>query len=225
MLQPGDRVVAGVSGGADSVCLLFLLLEWRREFPLDIAVVHVNHGIRPEAGEDARYVEKLCGEHRIPFFLTEADVRQRSILEKCSEEEAGRRTRYEAFDKAAEEWGATKIAVAHNSNDRSETQLFHLFRGSGIRGLASILPVRGRIIRPILCLERWEIEDFLTQQGIFYCKDATNDEDDYTRNRIRHHILPYAEQNIARGCVAHMNQTAEMLARRRNIWSCRRRRQ
>ena len=212
MLQPGDRVVAGVSGGADSVCLLFLLLEWRREFPLDIAVVHVNHGIRPEAGEDARYVEKLCGEHRIPFFLTEADVRQRSILEKCSEEEAGRRTRYEAFDKAAEEWGATKIAVAHNSNDRSETQLFHLFRGSGIRGLASILPVRGRIIRPILCLERWEIEDFLTQQGIFYCKDATNDEDDYTRNRIRHHILPYAEQNIARGCVAHMNQTAEMLA-------------
>ena len=71
MLQPGDRVVAGVSGGADSVCLLFLLLEWRREFPLDIAVVHVNHGIRPEAGEDARYVEKLCGEHRIPFFLTE----------------------------------------------------------------------------------------------------------------------------------------------------------
>ena len=212
MLQPGDRVVAGVSGGADSVCLLFLLLEWRREFPLDIAVVHVNHGIRPEAGEDARYVEKLCGEHRIPFFLTEADVRQRSILEKCSEEEAGRRTRYEAFDKAAEEWGATKIAVAHNSNDRSETQLFHLFRGSGIRGLASILPVRGWIIRPILCLERWEIEDFLTQQGIFYCKDATNDEDDYTRNRIRHHILPYAEQNIARGCVAHMNQTAEMLA-------------
>ncbi len=161
MLQPGDRVVAGVSGGADSVCLLFLLLEWRREFPLDIAVVHVNHGIRAEAGEDARYVETLCGEHRIPFFLTEADVRQRSILEKCSEEEAGRRTRYEAFDKAAEEWGATKIAVAHNSNDRSETQLFHLFRGSGIRGLASILPVRGRIIRPILCLERWEIEDFL----------------------------------------------------------------
>ena len=139
-------------------------------------------------------------------------MRQRAILEKCSEEEAGRRTRYEAFDKAAEEWGATKIAVAHNSNDRSETQLFHLFRGSGIRGLASILPVRGRIIRPILCLERWEIEDFLTQQGIFYCKDATNDEDDYTRNRIRHHILPYAEQNIARGCVAHMNQTAELLA-------------
>lgn len=133
-------------------------------------------------------------------------------MEKISEEEAGRRTRYEAFEKAAKEWGATKIAVAHNSNDRSETQLFHLFRGSGIRGLASILPVRDRIIRPLLCLERWEIEKFLQQRGIVYCKDATNEEDDYTRNRIRHHILPYAEQNIVKGCVAHMNQTAELLA-------------
>ena len=212
MLQAHDRVVAGVSGGADSVCLLFLLLEWQKICPIDIAVVHVNHGIRAEAGEDARYVEKLCEERKIPYFLTRADVRDRAGREKISEEEAGRRTRYEAFEQAAQDWGATKIAVAHNSNDRSETQLFHLFRGSGIRGLASILPVRDNIIRPILCLERWEIEDFLTQQGIFYCKDATNDEDDYTRNRIRHHILPYAEQNIARGCVTHMNQTAELLA-------------
>ena len=212
MLQPGDRVVAGVSGGADSVCLLFLLLEWQKEVPTDIAVVHVDHGIRAEAGEDARYVEQLCAERGIPFFLTRADVRGRAGQEKISEEEAGRRTRYEAFERAARDWGATKIAVAHNSNDRSETQLFHLFRGSGIRGLASILPVRDRIIRPLLCLERWEIEEFLGQRGIPYCRDATNDEDDYTRNRIRHHILPYAEQNIVKGCVAHMNQTAELLA-------------
>ena len=212
MLQAHDRVVAGVSGGADSVCLLFLLLEWQKICPIDIAVVHVNHGIRAEAGEDARYVEQLCKARGIPFFLTRADVRDRAAREKISEEEAGRRTRYETFEQVAEGWGATKIAVAHNSNDRSETQLFHLFRGSGIRGLASILPVRDNIIRPILCLERWEIEDFLTQQGIAYCKDVTNDEDDYTRNRIRHHILPYAEQNIARGCVAHMNRTAELLA-------------
>ena len=212
MLQAGDRVVAGVSGGADSVCLLFLLLEWQKEVPTDIAVVHVDHGIRAEAGEDARYVEQLCAEKGIPFFLTRAEVRERAGREKISEEEAGRRTRYEAFDRAAEEWGATKIAVAHNSNDRSETQLFHLFRGSGIRGLASILPVRDRIIRPLLCLERWEIEEFLRQRGIPYCRDVTNDEDDYTRNRIRHHILPYAEQNIVKGCVTHMNQTAELLA-------------
>ena len=119
MLQAGDRVVAGVSGGADSVCLLFLLLEWQKEVPTDIAVVHVDHGIRAEAGEDARYVEQLCEERGIPFFLTRAEVRNRARMEKISEEEAGRRTRYEAFEKAAKEWGATKIAVAHNSNDRS----------------------------------------------------------------------------------------------------------
>ena len=122
--------------------------------------------------------------------------------------------------------GATKIAVAYNSNDRAETQLFHLFRGSGIRGLASILPVRDRIIRPLLCLERWEIEKFWQQRGIVYCKDATNEEDDYTRNRIRHHILPYAEQNIVKGCVAHMNQTAESAGvRQRTIWNCRQKKQ
>ena len=220
MLQAGDRVVVGVSGGADSACLLFLLLEWQKEVPTDIAVVHVDHGIRAEAGEDARYVEQLCEERGIPFFLTRAEVRNRARMEKISEEEAGRRTRYEAFEKAAKEWGATKIAVAHNSNDRSETQLFHLFRGSGIRGLASILPVRDRIIRPLLCLERWEIEKFLQQRGIVYCKDATNEEDDYTRNRIRHHILPYAEENIVKCCVAHMNQTAELLEFSRRMRCC-----
>ena len=212
MLQPGDRVVAGVSGGADSVCLLFLLLEWRKVHPLEIAVVHVNHGIRAEASEDAAYVERLCREQEIPYYLTETDVRARTEREKCSEEEAGRRTRYEAFERVARELGGAKIAVAHNSNDRSETQLFHLFRGSGIRGLASILPVRGEIIRPLLCLERQEIEEALRDRGIAYCTDATNAGDDYTRNRIRHHILPYAEENIVHGCVAHMNQTAELLA-------------
>ena len=105
MLQAGDRVVAGVSGGADSVCLLFLLLEWQKEVPTDIAVVHVDHGIRTEAGEDARYVEQLCEERGIPFFLTRAEVRNRARMEKISEEEAGRRTRYEACEKAAKEWG------------------------------------------------------------------------------------------------------------------------
>ena len=160
MLQAGDRVVAECFWRGRLGLPLILLLEWQKEVPTDIAVVHVDHGIRAEAGEDAQYVEQLCEERGIPFFLTRAEVRNRARMEKISEEEAGRRTRYEAFEKAAKEWGATKIAVAHNSNDRSETQLFHLFRGSGIRGLASILPVRDRIIRPLLCLERWEIEKF-----------------------------------------------------------------
>ena len=211
MLQEGDRVVVGVSGGADSVCLLFLLLEWQKENQLDIAVVHVNHGIRAEAGEDARYVETICADRNLPFFLTQADVRDRARREKSSEEEAGRRTRYEAFDKVATEWGATKIAVAHNSNDRSETQLFHLFRGTGLAGACGIRPVQGEIIRPLLFLERKEIEQWLQEQGISFCTDATNLGDDYTRNRIRHHILSYAEEEIVHGATANMNRAAKQL--------------
>lgn len=212
MLEPGDRVVAGISGGADSVCLLFVLLEWAKSIPIELAVVHVNHGIRQEAGEDAVYVETLCQKHGIAFYLIEEDVRQKAIEGKCSEEDAGRKIRYEAFHRVAKEWGASKIAVAHNSNDRSETMLFHLFRGSGIKGLSSIQPVRENIIRPILCLERAEIEQYLQVQGIAYCQDATNETDDYTRNRIRHHIIPYVEQEIVQGCVQHMAQSAEMLS-------------
>ena len=212
MLKPGDRVVAGISGGADSVCLLFVLLEWAKVCPLELAIVHVNHGIRKEAGEDAAYVKSLCEAHCLPFYLVEKDVRERAEQEKCSEEEAGRKTRYEAFEAVAKEIGADYIAVAHNSNDRSETMLFHLFRGSGIKGLGSIQPVRDNIIRPILCLERKEIEAYLEDRGITYCQDATNATDDYTRNRIRHHILPYAEEHVVQGAIAHMARSAEMLS-------------
>lgn len=211
MLKAHDRVVAGISGGADSVCLLFVLLEWAKCRPLSLAVVHVNHQIRPEAQQDADYVEELCREQGICFYPFSVDVRQRAAREGISEEEAGRCARYEAFEQAAKDFGADRIAVAHNSNDRAETMLFHLFRGSGIRGLGSIRPVRDRIIRPILCLERREVEAYLTERNILYCRDATNGADDYTRNRIRHHILPFAEQKVSQGCIGHMAQTADML--------------
>ncbi len=212
MLCPGDRVAVGVSGGADSVCLLFLLLSLRRKMDLSLAAVHVNHCLRKEAGEDARYVEKLCAEQGVAFFLVERDVEKEAKALKCSVEEAGRKVRYEAFGQAAESFRADKIAVAHNSNDRSETMLFHLFRGSGIRGLGSIRPVRGNIIRPLLCLERREIEAYLADRGIDYCRDASNDKDCYTRNRIRRNVLPYVEKEIAPGCIPRMAQTAELLS-------------
>ncbi len=213
MLQPSDKVVVGVSGGADSVCLLLLLLAYAKRVPISLAVCHVNHGIRKEAGEDAAYVEVLCRQQRLPFYLKNADVRARAAEKRCSEEEAGRCIRYETFEEIATEIQANKIAVAHNCNDRSETMLFHLFRGTGVKGLASIQPVRESVIRPILCLKREEIEEYLSEAGISYCTDATNAEDSYTRNRIRHHILPYAEQEIVRDCVSHMAQTAEVLSK------------
>ena len=212
MLLPGERVVAGISGGADSVCLLFMLLEWRKRYGLELAVVHINHMIRGEAGEDARFVEDLCKRYEIPFYLREVDIPRLAEEQKRSEEEMGRICRYHAFGEVAELFHGDKIAVAHNRNDCCETMLFHLFRGSGVKGLAGIPPMRDKIIRPLLCVERREIEEYLAAVGQVFCRDVTNDADDYTRNRIRHSILSCAEEEIAPGCVQRMGQTAQLLA-------------
>ena len=211
MFEKGDRVVVGVSGGADSVCLLFVLLSLQKEWQLDLQVVHVNHGIRPDAGEDATYVRNLCEVNGLPFTLVEKDIPTEAKTSGCSEEEAGRMARYASFREALEESGG-KIAVAHNANDCAETMLFHLFRGTGMTGLLGIRPVREEIVRPLLCLERREIEEYLNARGILYRHDSTNDSDDYTRNKIRHHILEYAETDVVQGCVGNMMRTADILA-------------
>ena len=214
MIEADDTIVAGVSGGADSVCLLFVLSEIQKTIPFSLSVVHVNHGIREEACRDAEYVEKLCAEQGIPFYLVKEDVKAYAGQYGLSEEETGRIIRYQAFEKVLEQQNRNKkgkIAVAHHANDCAETMLFHLFRGSGLRGAVGIRPVNNHIIRPLLCLERKEIEAWLQERKIDYCHDNTNDGDDYTRNRIRHHILPLAEQEICNGAVAHMNKASEHL--------------
>ena len=216
MLSPGDTVVAGISGGADSVCLLHLLWELSKEIDFHLLVVHVHHGVREDADEDAAYVEKLCKQMQIPFFLKKVDMYAYAKEKGLSPEEAGRQLRYQAFEEvlAAEknlEQGSDKIAVAHNNNDRAETMLFHLFRGSGLKGLCGILPVREQVIRPLLCLDRAEIEEYLTERNIAFCIDSTNDEDTYTRNKIRHHILPFAENQICKNATAHIGETADIL--------------
>lgn len=212
MIVPGDKIIAGVSGGADSVCLLFLLLEYCRRVPVSLCAVHVNHCIRADSGQDAQFVESLCRELGVPFYLAREDVRGLAAREKLSEEDAGRIARYRAFRRAAEEMGGTKIAVAHNMGDNAETMLFHLFRGSGLKGLCGIAPVRGNVIHPLLCLERREVEAYLAERGISWRTDSTNGEDHYRRNRIRHHILPYAESEIAQGAARRMCRTAELLS-------------
>lgn len=212
MLSPGEKVVAGISGGADSVCLLLVLQEWSRRYGLELSVIHVHHGIREEAEGDLRFVEALCDRYGIPFLAEYADVPALAAKWRCGEEEAGRKFRYDAFERAAEKVDADRIAVAHNLNDLSETMLFHLFRGSGIRGLSGIPAVRGKVIRPLLCVERSEIEAYLKLSGQDFCHDRTNEEDAYTRNRIRHHVIPYVEEHIVSGCVQHMGQAARLFA-------------
>ena len=210
MVESGDVVITGVSGGADSVCLLLVLQKLAAELSISIEAVHINHGIRTEAAGDAEFVRRLCEDRGIPFHLICADVETQAKQEKMSTEEMGRKIRYEAFRQILGERKG-RIAVAHNSNDRAETMLFHLFRGTGLAGACGIRPVQGEIIRPLLFLERKEIEQWLQEQGISFCTDATNLGDDYTRNRIRHHILSYAEEEIVHGATPNMNRAAKQL--------------
>ncbi len=208
MIEEGDCVVAGVSGGADSVCLLLMLLEIRKVIPMEVRVVHVNHRIRTDAAKDAEYVRSLCLANQVPFTLVEEDVEAAARRLHLTTEEAGRNIRYAALEK---ELGIKKgrIAVAHNKNDSCETFLFHLFRGTSLKGLGGIQPVRDRVIRPLLCLSRDEIELFLQERKVSYCIDSTNLEDNYSRNRIRHHILDTAVREISPASVSHISDACE----------------
>ncbi len=207
MLREGDRVIIGVSGGPDSVCLLFLLHELAAGLKLDLHAVHVNHMLRTEADDEEQFVKDICKKLGISFHVAKADVHKYAEESGLSTEEAGRIIRYDAFRKVLGD-SAGRIAVAHNKNDLAETVIFNLFRGAGIRGLGGIEPVNGNIIRPILCLERRQIMEFLEKNHLQYVIDKSNLTDDYTRNRIRHHIIEYAEENIAGGCVANIARAA-----------------
>lgn len=195
MLAQGDRVVAGVSGGVDSVCLLFVLQKILESLDGRLYAAHINHGLRGgEADRDEEFVRRLCKERQIPFYVKSVNLREIARERKMTEEEAGRAVRYEFFRQTAGKTGALKIAVGHNANDNAETVLFHLIRGSGIKGLQGILPVQGEIIRPLLCVKREEIEKFAEENGLDFCMDKTNLDDTYTRNRIRHKLLPLMEE-------------------------------
>lgn len=212
MLQQSDKVIAGVSGGADSVCLLFVLLELQETIGFDLTVVHVNHQMRGEAADrDEEYVESLCATYEIPCVAYHRNVELIAKNRKQSMEEAGRNIRREAFCQTLEEKQGTKIALAHHKNDNAETLLLNLARGSGLKGLGGMAPVNGVYIRPLLCVERNEIELYLHRRGILYCTDGSNQSDVYTRNRIRNHVIPFLEHQVNARAVAHMSDAMEKL--------------
>jgi len=212
MLQSKDRLIVGVSGGADSVCLLFVLLELQKEIGFDMVAVHVNHGLRGQAADaDEAYVKELCRVHGIPCECYFENVELIAKNRKQSTEEAGREVRKTFFEQALATHRGTKIALAHHQNDSAETFLFHLSRGTGLKGLCGISPVKGNIIRPLLCVERKEIEAYLKKLGVSYCTDQTNASDEYTRNRVRRHMIPYMEEHLNEKTVAHMNDTMEQI--------------
>lgn len=197
MLQKGDSVVVGVSGGADSVCLLRILWKLRDEYSLKLLAVHVHHGIRgKEADEDAAFTEELCRQWQIPYRMIMRNIPKMAKQLGLSEEEAGRKARYEIFYQICEQEKYQKIAVAHHQNDNAETILWNFLRGSGLRGLAGMEPVRGMIIRPLLEVTRNQIEEWMRRQNLEWRVDSTNQLTDYTRNRLRLQLIPFIEQQL-----------------------------
>ena len=212
MLKKSDHVIVGISGGADSVCLLFVLKELQKEYGFKIAGVHVNHGLRGEAADnDEFFVKGLCEMMQIPLEIYHVNVRKIQKETGLSPEEAGREVRRESFEDMMKKYDGTKIALAHHMNDRAETVLLNLSRGTGAKGMTGIRPVNGVYIRPLLCVRREEIEKYLEEKGQNYCIDQTNLEDIYTRNRIRNHVLPYLETHINEKTIEHITGMAEQM--------------
>ena len=218
LIAAGDVVFAGVSGGADSMCLLEVLRAYRDKTEFELRVIHVEHGIRGEASvADAEYVQRFCEARTVPCEVIRVDAGAYAGAHGVSVEEAARELRYEAFESVAltaekmrggkcvgadgaaahsEEVRAVRvrIAVAHHMEDQAETVLWQMIRGSDLKGMGGMRPDRGRIIRPLLAVERSQIEAFLRGEGIGWREDATNQDKKYTRNRLRMDVLPVLEQ-------------------------------
>ncbi len=192
MLPPASSVVVGLSGGADSVALLHLLLSLREELSLcSVTAVHINHGLRgEEAARDQRFVEEICKKWDVPLTVYACDVASLAAEWGVGVEEAGRQVRYQQFRTCADALNNGYIATAHTASDNAETVLLHLCRGSGLHGLSGIPPVRGRIVRPLIDCTREEIEAYCKQHGLSYVTDSTNADVSYARNRIRQLVMP-----------------------------------
>ncbi len=197
LLKPGDRVICALSGGADSVALLWSMYLLREKWALTLCAAHFNHGLRGEESDrDEAFVRSLCQRLEIPLTVGRGEV----VRQGRGMEDAARRARYaflESLDSGA------SIATAHTADDNAETVLLHLLRGSGLRGLGGILPRRGRIIRPMLTVTRREVEDFLTQWSLRHVEDSSNQAGDFLRNRLRQQVMPVLRQEnpqFSRNC-------------------------
>ena len=224
LIPPGSTVLCAVSGGADSVAMLHILYRLRDKLDFALAAAHYNHNLRgAESDRDQRFVEQFvrlcCGEHRrmdgtvlpaVALYEGSGDVAGQARLRGTGVEETARDMRYAFLRQAAQKAGAGLIATAHTASDNAETILFHLARGSGLRGLGGILPRREEIIRPMLTVTRREVEDYLLHHCLPHMEDSSNFNDDYTRNRIRHQVLPVLEE-VSPGFLARVADTAALL--------------
>lgn len=218
MINSGEHVIMGVSGGMDSICLLYILNKLSSEWGFDLFAVHVNHMLRgAEAERDKKFVKDLCQKWGIPCMAVNTDVNLLASQKHLSIEEAGRQARYQAFEAAAaklcgkEKVHEAKIALAHHRDDNVETVLLNLARGAGVNGIKGIVPVnrRGKLtfIRPLLGVGRDDIEKYVAEAGLPFVTDSTNTRDDYARNKIRLRVIPELQKVNSR-VSEHINETA-----------------
>ncbi len=211
MLPKGTKLLCAVSGGADSMCLLKLMLSKADELGITVCAAHFEHGIRGEESlRDADFVAKWCRENNVELVLEHGNAEAYAKERSLSLEEAARELRYDFLERAAKKTGSAKIATAHNADDNVETMLFNLARGTGSLGLCGIPPVRGNIVRPLLLCTRAEIEQFLEDNNVPHVEDSSNFSDDYSRNMIRHKVMPVLRE-INPGVSAAAGRTAELL--------------
>lgn len=210
LISPGDFIIAGISGGPDSMALLYIMKNLCKELDFKVAVAHLNHGLRPEAAAEEKLVKNYCTQWDIEFHSRTLDIKAIARQGKKSLEEAGRDCRYQFFNELLGQLGAGKIATAHHQDDMAETVLLHLLRGSGIKGLRGIMPVKGNLIRPLLCVCKNEIKTFLHQKRVDYYIDRSNYELSYLRNRIRHRLIPMLQKDYNPQIIENLNRLADI---------------
>lgn len=213
LIEPGDKILVALSGGPDSICLLNILFELKEKLQIEIGAAHLNHMLRGEdAFKDEEYVINICKHMNIQCFVKRIDINKYSMEQKISSEMAGRNARYDFFDEIISENGFNKIATAHNANDQAETILFRLMRGTGLEGLCGIKVFReNKVIRPILCLSRYEVEEYIRIKQLSPRIDKTNFEKIYNRNKIRLDILPYMKENFNKDIIQTLNRMSILL--------------
>ena len=220
MLESGDKVVVGVSGGPDSLCLLHLLNELKTDLDIDLYVAHVNHGLRGiSADQDEKFVKECADSLKLPVFTKCLEIKRFAELNKMTIEEAGREARYSYFSSVLKQVGANKIAVGHNKQDRVETLLLNFIRGSGLEGLKGIDPIRDNIIRPLIEIGRQEIELYCKENELAPRVDESNKETNYARNKIRLNLIPYLQENYNSNIIEALSRTIQLIYDENNFLS------
>lgn len=210
LIEKGDKIILGVSGGPDSISMLVLLNELKEKLNFEIVVAHINHCIRENAKIDEEYVKNFCEKLNVKFYALHAQVLDIAKQEKRGVEETGRKVRYEFFNEILEKENAKKIAIAHNKNDNCETIIMNIMRGSGIVGLKGIEAKQGIYIRPLIEISRDEIEDFCEKENLNPRHDESNDENEYTRNKIRNIVIPFIKNEFNPNIVQSLTNLSEI---------------